>query len=260
MHRLPRLALQGQKSLGLTSLNHQSHLHPTLTPAVTTSGVQSLTLVPVQNYSQGKRPGFFSNILSNIKEEYSKNTEMQDSLKKFREEAKKLEESEALKEARRKFENIEGKAKKDDNVFKEHVSGIKDKVKGTLDEVSKAEAVKRAAKISEDLSKKAAESAKVVGSMAENIGANQAFQAASKGAESIKEEIEVNNLRGQIYRPPTTLRKRKELHGDGVEIEANEDATGVELHKDSRFQQSWENFRDNNPFMKQFTAARMQVL
>ena len=39
MHRLPRLALQGQKSLGLTSLNHhQSHLHPTLTPAVTSSG------------------------------------------------------------------------------------------------------------------------------------------------------------------------------------------------------------------------------
>ena len=49
----------------------------------------------------GKRPSFFGNILKNLKDEYSKSSEMQDSLKKFREEAKKLEESEALKEARR---------------------------------------------------------------------------------------------------------------------------------------------------------------
>ena len=54
---------------------------------------------------------------------------MQESLKKFREEAKKLEESEALKEARRKFESIEGTASKtDSSVFKEHMKGVADKV------------------------------------------------------------------------------------------------------------------------------------
>ena len=51
----------------------------------------------------GKRPSFFGNLLDNIRQEYSKNKEMQDSLAKFREEAKKLEDSEALREARRKF-------------------------------------------------------------------------------------------------------------------------------------------------------------
>ena len=52
----------------------------------------------------------------------------QESLKKFREEAKKLEESEALKEARRKFESIEGTASKTDTgVFKEHMKGVADK-------------------------------------------------------------------------------------------------------------------------------------
>lgn len=80
-------------------------------------------------YSADKRPSFFGNILRNIKEEYSKSSEMQESLKKFREDAKKLEESDALKEARRKFKNIEGEAEKGSSVFREHMSGIADKVR-----------------------------------------------------------------------------------------------------------------------------------
>ena len=43
-----------------------------------------------------------------MKQEFSKNKELQESLKKFREDAKKLEESQELKDARRKFESIEG--------------------------------------------------------------------------------------------------------------------------------------------------------
>ncbi len=62
--------------------------------------------------------GFFESFVKNIQEEFSKNKEMKESLQKFREEAKKLEESEALKEARRKFQNIEGESSKSSNVFK----------------------------------------------------------------------------------------------------------------------------------------------
>ena len=38
----------------------------------------------------GKRPSFFGSVLENMKAEYSKNKEMQDSLAKFREDAKKV--------------------------------------------------------------------------------------------------------------------------------------------------------------------------
>ena len=76
------------------------------------------------HYSQQRRPGFFENVLSNIKENFSKNSEMQESLKKFREEAKQLEESDALKEARRKFETIEKETSKSSNVLKEQLGGI----------------------------------------------------------------------------------------------------------------------------------------
>ena len=76
------------------------------------------------HYSQQRRPGFFENVLSNIKENFGKNQEMQESLKKFREEAKQLEESDALKEARRKFETIEKETSKSSNVLKEQLGGI----------------------------------------------------------------------------------------------------------------------------------------
>lgn len=42
-------------------------------------------------------------MLENIKQEFEKNKEMKENLKKFREEAQKLEESDALKKARKKF-------------------------------------------------------------------------------------------------------------------------------------------------------------
>lgn len=53
--------------------------------------------------SGGGRKGFLGEFVDNLKQELSKNKEMKESIKKFRDEAKKLEESEALKQARRKY-------------------------------------------------------------------------------------------------------------------------------------------------------------
>ena len=41
--------------------------------------------------------------MDNLRQELSKNQEMKDNIKKFREEAKRLEESDALQQARRKY-------------------------------------------------------------------------------------------------------------------------------------------------------------
>ena len=53
-------------------------------------------------------------------------------------------------------------------------------------------------------------------------------------------------------------RKRNEWEGTGEEkiVEANEDATGVELHKDSKFYQSWQSFKDTNPVVNKFVDYR----
>lgn len=57
-----------------------------------------------------------------------KNKEMKESLKKFREEAEKLEQSDALKSARKKFQTVESEANKSSEVLKEKIEGIKGKV------------------------------------------------------------------------------------------------------------------------------------
>ncbi len=53
--------------------------------------------------SGGGRKGFLGEFVDNLKQELNKNKEMKENIKKFREEAKKLEESDALKQARRKY-------------------------------------------------------------------------------------------------------------------------------------------------------------
>ena len=128
----------------------------------------------------GKRPSFFGTLLDNIRQEYSKNKDMQDSLAKFREEAKKLEESEALREARRKFQNIE--------------------------DLSKHEAVKKATEFTETLGKTTSRASESLGKAAENISKTNAFQTASSAASTLKEELEGQTLGGRVYRPPKVLR------------------------------------------------------
>lgn len=53
-------------------------------------------------YASGRK-GFLGEFVDNLRQEFSKNQDMKDNIKKFREEAKRLEESDALQEARRKY-------------------------------------------------------------------------------------------------------------------------------------------------------------
>lgn len=71
------------------------------------SSQQHLQLQPHQImrlYSRSSRQrGIIGGFIENLKEEFNKNKEMKESIKKFREEREKLEKSDALKEARSKF-------------------------------------------------------------------------------------------------------------------------------------------------------------
>lgn len=54
---------------------------------------------------------------------------MKENLKKFRKEAEKLEQSDALKSARKKFLTVESEASKSSEVLKEKIEGLKEKVR-----------------------------------------------------------------------------------------------------------------------------------
>jgi import inner membrane translocase subunit TIM44 len=244
------LPLARQSELLYSPLPHPALLHPAL----------------VNHYATdpNRRPGFFESLLDNLKKEYSQSKEMKDSLEKFREEAKKLEESDALKEARRKFINIEGETSKSKNVFRDQISDIsgklKDSVKDSVDDLSKNETWKKASEFTENLGKSTTKAGESLGKAAENLSSSNAFKSATSAASNLRDEIEGQSLGGRVYRAPSVLRKRNEWEysKDDKPMEADAETIGVELHKDSRFSQSWQTFKDKNPMVNKFVDYRVK--
>ncbi|KAI5929795.1 Mitochondrial import inner membrane translocase subunit TIM44 [Manis javanica] len=186
-----------------------------------------------KSYSSGNRKSFLSGLLDNIKQDLAKNKEMKESIKKFRDEARKLEESDALQEARRKYKTIESETVRTSEVIRRKLGEITGSVKESLDEGG------------------------------EKLGRTAAFKALSQGVESVRKEIDESVL-GQTgpYRRPERLRRRKELSGGKSEgekvFEPNEEALGVVLHKDSKWYQQWKDFRDNNVVFNRFFEMKLR--
>lgn len=186
-----------------------------------------------------------------MKEEFKKNKEMKENLKKFREEAKKLEESEALKEARGKFSQVLEKS--DSGVFKEK-----------LDELKESEFVKKTSKSAEELGSKTSET---VAGTVKSISETSAFKAVSEGVkvakETVQEELNESDLynRGRVYVRPAVLQKRSDrllATSEAKTFEANEDATEMVMHKDSKFAQSWAQFKENNQYVNKMFEYKMK--
>lgn len=210
----------------------------------------------------GGRKGFLGEFLDNLKQELSKNKEMKENIKKFREEAKKLEESDALKQARRKYRTIESETVKTSEVLKKKLENISETVKEGLEEVSRTDIGKKIKEGMEEAAKTAKTSAENVSKGGERLGKTGAFKAISQGMESVKKEIGDLGHTGP-YRPPAKLRKRTEFSskasGEGNKVfEANEEAMGVVLHKDSKWYQQWKDFKDNNMVFNRFFEMKMK--
>ncbi|PVD20170.1 hypothetical protein C0Q70_20665, partial [Pomacea canaliculata] len=205
----------------------------------------------VRCMSGGQR-NFFQQVIDNIKQELNKNKEMKESLKKFREERQKLEESEALKKARQKFENIEAETAS----LKKALGGIKEKVSETVEELQKTEVIKKGREITEELGKTAGRAAETLSKSGQQITQTSAYKSVSQGVKAVKEEFDdVTLSKARVYRAPGGLESL--LSVEYIKTAQNNqcfglifrEAMGMVLHKDSRFYQSWQNFKDNNQYV-----------
>lgn len=228
---------------------------PGLLSALHKSGAQCILAAPsVQRSVQlaySGRPSFLSRIVTNLKSEFEKNKEMKENLKKFREEADKLEQSDALKSARKKFMAVESEASRSSEVLKEQLDSIKGRMSGVLDEAAKTDLARKANQLGEGISKSAKGVTDSLSETGRQIGQSGTFQSISQASEIVRKEIDSQSIRGAVYRSPAQLRKRDEqkVDDDSKVFEPNTDATGIELHKDSKFYQSWENFKNNNQYV-----------
>ncbi|XP_036377660.1 mitochondrial import inner membrane translocase subunit TIM44 [Megalops cyprinoides] len=211
---------------------------------------------------RGGRKGFLGEFVDGLKQELSKNKEMKENIRKFREEAKKLEESDALKQARRKYKTIESETLKTSEVLKQKLGTLSETVKEGLEEVSRTDLGKKIKEGVEEAARSAKHSAETVSKSGEKLGKTGAFRAISQGMETVKKEIDDLGQSGP-YRPPTRLRKRSDFSSkaggsESKVFEANEEAMGVVLHKDSKWYQQWKEFKDNNVVFNRFFEMKMK--
>lgn len=188
-----------------------------------------------------EKRSFIGQMLKNIKEDYERNKEMKENLAKFRQEAQKLEEAEPLQKARQKFRKVEAETSKGFDV-------VKEKLSKRIEEAQQTEVFKKAGEVSEEIAKKAQAAAGAIGDAASKVSEAEAFKTIGKGVEIVKNEV---NIEEGMYRPPARLRKRKETI-EGQEqrtVPINEEATGIDLHQDSKWSQGWSSFRENNAYV-----------
>ncbi|XP_027055265.1 mitochondrial import inner membrane translocase subunit TIM44-like [Pocillopora damicornis] len=204
-----------------------------------------------------QQPGLIGRFIENIKEGFERNKEMQENIRKFQAETKKYEQTETLsgrvKLVNKIKDNVSSASMKTSAVVKSFSGAFSTKVSKAYDEATSSEAFKKGIEVTEEFAKSAKEAASKVQEQSEILGKTEAFKAVSTGFKTFKHEVLDEELeKSKPYRTPEKLRRRTEQEEGGVmkkerRIEANEDATGVVLHKDSKWYQQWKEFKDNNP-------------
>lgn len=200
-----------------------------------------------------------SKIIDNLRSELSKNKEMKDNISKFREEAQKLEESDALKQARRKFEVVESEASKSSQVLKEKADMAKEKLSDAVKHLGETDIAKKVSEVGGHLGKQAQSVASTMADASAKVASTPPFRAMSGAAAVVREEIADTQIGDRIYRPPVQLRMRKDVTAATENIAPNMEATGMELHKDSKFYQSWEKFKESNPYVNKMMDWKIKM-
>ncbi|XP_069936060.1 mitochondrial import inner membrane translocase subunit TIM44 isoform X2 [Cherax quadricarinatus] len=240
----------------LTAVTIKSHQH--LTHNLQVERCYSATPPPQ------RPPTFFGKIIENLREEMTRNQKMKESIKEFRKDMQKLEKSEALQKVREKYHTVEEETAEGSKRARQQFYTIKKRVAETVEEAQKAEILQKASKLTEEATKQAQKVGQTISQKSEELSKTQTYKTISDTAKAVKEEIDHSTFGGagaRVYRAPVTLRKRVERDPEAEKriIQANTEARGVTLHKDSQFAQSWQNFRDNNAYINRLLVWKTKL-
>ncbi|RXG58828.1 Mitochondrial import inner membrane translocase subunit TIM44 [Armadillidium vulgare] len=198
-----------------------------------------------------------------MRDEMTKNKKLRDSIKDFKKDMEKFEKSESLQKAREKYRIVEEETAEGSKKAMMHLESLKQKVKETVEEAQKTEILQKASRVTEEATKTAQRVTETLSQKGEEITKSQTYKTLSDTARAVREEIDQSTFgkKGRVYRPPEVLRLRVERDVDMEEkiIQANTEATGITIHKDSRFTQSWEEFKNNNPYINKVLEWRNKL-
>lgn len=215
-----------------------------------------------QQQQQQKPQSFIGKFVDNLKQEYEKNREMKQSLEKFKQEAEKLEQSEALRTARAKYERLESETSDANRVLHERLESLRSKLGDAMDEAQKLEIIKKATEMTQTLNRQARQGAESMAQSGQKLGQSATFQNIKQTARAVSREIDDSTIGShRVYTPPAVLRMRKEKSDSdaaAANIAPDTESIGIELHKDSKFYASWENFKNNNAYVNKVLDWKMR--
>jgi len=206
-----------------------------------------------------EKTGLVSKFIENIKDGLRKDKQMQENLKKFQEEAKKYDESSSVKSAKSKL-SVFGQLKDNVSPYYDKIeSSVKDSTKAMSSAVGKiykealdSDLMKKGAEVKDELGKSATDAAKKFTKEGEKIEKTESFKVASEAFSKVKEDLFDDIAKeSRPYQRPDKLTRRTQrgvvMEPSKKHIDANDDTQDVVLHKDSKWQAQWKDFKDNNP-------------
>uniref|UniRef100_A0A0N4UNM1 Tim44 domain-containing protein n=1 Tax=Dracunculus medinensis TaxID=318479 RepID=A0A0N4UNM1_DRAME len=185
------------------------------------------------------RKNFLVNLVENIKEEFEKNKILQENRKQLDKRLKELNDSEALRDARKKFDLVERETMRNSEVIRAKLKELKDYMSQITTEFQASEAGKKLSKVSEESIKQVRVAVESLEKAAEKIGDTEIYRNVTT-VKVVKEEVDsIADVR-MYARPVNAFSSRI--------IEANTETTGVELHKESKWYVSWKEFSEKNVY------------
>ncbi|KAK6051400.1 Tim44-like domain protein [Cooperia oncophora] len=117
-------------------------------------------------------------------------------------------------------------------------------------EIQQTEAGKKMTAAGAEALRQARVAAEHVEKIAEKVGDTEVYKQVSTSMKVVKDEID-NITDVRMYSRPEVLKKRTEGFTDTFAnrtVEANEEATGITLHKESRWYAGWKKFSEENVY------------
>ncbi|KAG2223238.1 hypothetical protein INT45_006119 [Circinella minor] len=212
--------------------------------------------VAVRQYSSP-----FKVFMDTIKDQIKKDKELQQGVKSLQDESGKLAESDALKKAKEMYE----KAKLQQSEQSKHLKEASEKFSQAAGKVSESvnKSWKEASEteFAKETSKRLKEAAENINKHSEPIRKNPVV---GKIGDSVKTVVKDDTGRYTGFVDKETRRKLREEAQKAEEsmpgrrrVQENPDAgASMVMHKDSKWKESWNKFKDENPFIQGVFRAR----
>ncbi|KRY65957.1 Mitochondrial import inner membrane translocase subunit TIM44, partial [Trichinella pseudospiralis] len=215
-----------------------------------------------RRYSNQNDRGFLSGLINSIKGELARNKELKENLAKLKAESERLEQSEAYRKARQKFELIEKETMKSSEYLRVKIAELQEQMRLKLNEAKKMKFAQKGIEVGANAVKSAKEAANVLGKSMDSISQTRTFQAIASKAKMVKEGFDDFALSGgYVYERLPKLRKRRECieSCEKKSIKPNSEVSSVEVHKDQKWYASLKSWTESNAYYRKFLDVKMQI-